>query len=290
MKEYIGLFVGMLGLGFNLNVYSNDLPNSLDKPDNVVQFKTIQEKKQFDTPFTISLYEPTYILPISYYSALKQVDINSKHDKLKHLELDFKLSFKVPVIEGLFHKNNALYLAYTQSSYWQAYNNSFFRENDYKPEVFLSNNVNLSLGKDWKLQLFNVGFIHESNGYGDPFKQSWNRIYIEGILAKKNWMVSIRPWYVISDRTLHLHNDLKHYLGNGRVLIACNYNNQVLSAEAYNIEHGLDLSSIRLAWSFPIIKKIKGYAQFFHGYGQGLANYNIRTNNIGIGVALNDWL
>jgi len=294
MKIYIRLFVITLGLGFGLNAYSDDLPVALKKSDNVVQFKNIQEKKQFDNTFTISFYEPTYILPISYSSALKQVDIknNPEQNKLKHLEFNFKISFKVPVIESVFHKDNALYLAYTQLSYWQAYNNSsFFRENNYKPEVFFSNNINLLLGKDWRLQLLNVGFVHESNGYSDPIKRSWNRVYLEGVLSKQNWMISVRPWYAISDRTSRLyHNDITRYLGNGRLVIAYNYHDQVFSAETYNIENGLDLTAIKLSWSFPIVKKIKGYAQFFHGYGQSLTDYNVRTNSVGVGIALSDWL
>jgi phospholipase A1 len=35
---------------------------------------------------------------------------------------------------------------------------------------------------------------------------------------------------------------------------------------------------------------MKGYVQFFNGYGQNLIEYNHRTAAIGIGFAFSDWL
>ena len=276
------------------SLFINSMAYSEEETPTIVQERHVQEKQQFGNPFTISFYEPTYVLPLVYSSSYnpEYIKQNPEKDRLNKLEFDFKLSVKVPVIVNIFHHDNALYIAYTQSAYWQLYrDSSFFTKTDYRPEFFLANNLDMSLGKNWKLQLLNIGMMHESNGFGNSLERTWNRIYIEGILSHQNWMISLKPWYVIKDNSLKQYNtDITHYLGNGRLVVACNYANQVLSAEIYNIEHGAAMTTVKLSWSFPITKKIKGYMQLFHGYGQSLIDYNQRKNSVGLGLAFSDWI
>jgi phospholipase A1 len=283
-----------MGLFFFSDGYGKAISNKPNEPTNLVHLRRLQEHQQFENPFTITLYEPTYLLPAIYSIKQNRSDAmnNPIKNEIRNLEVNFKLSFKVPIITHIFHKDNALYLAYTQLSYWQAYRKGpFFRETNYRPEILLSSNLNFSLGRDWKFQLFNLGFMHESNGSGGLTEKSWNRAYTEGVLAKQNWLISLKPWYIINDQALRLCNhDIRRYLGNGRLLVAYNYNKNVIAAEIQNLEHGFKLTTAKLSWSFPITDKIKGYMQIFHGYGNSLLDYNFRKNSIGIGLALNDWI
>jgi len=48
--------------------------------------------------------------------------------------------------------------------------------------------------------------------------------------------------------------------------------------------------ALELSYSFPLYGKLKGYLQYFNGYGQSLIDYNARANSFGIGVAISDWL
>ena len=59
-----------------------------------------------------------------------------------------------------------------------------------------------------------------------------------------------------------------------------------------NLESGFDRGALELGWSFPLwtYPYMKGYIQYFRGYGESLIDYDQRVNRIGIGISLTDWL
>ena len=48
--------------------------------------------------------------------------------------------------------------------------------------------------------------------------------------------------------------------------------------------------SIQLDWAFPIYKGLKGYVQYFSGYGESLVDYNVTSETIGIGIIMANWM
>ncbi len=252
-----------------------------------------QEKQILPNYFAITLYKPTYILPYYYTGSPDNAVYQNNtpnNEQLKSAEVKYQFSFKVPVWKNIFNHPSSLYLAYTQLSYWQLYNHrAFFRESDYEPEIFLSNEVNFHLAQNWRINLLNLGASHQSNGYGNALERSWNRLYVDVTASSDNWMVSIKPWYIMS--TNHNNNNIGEFLGYGRILVAYKYKKQVFAVSAHSIfESGGKRATGEMTWSFPLTPYIKGYIQLFSGYGQSLIEYNHRTNSAGIGIALSDWV
>ncbi len=244
--------------------------------------------------FAISLYKPTYVLPYYFTGSPDNAVYEGStpdNESLNRSEFKYQLSFKVPVwMQVLNHPTSNLYLAYSQLSYWQLYTGRpFFRETDYEPELFLANEVNWKLSHYWHINYMNVGVDHQSNGYGNDMERSWNRLYLEAISSSDNWMISLKPWYIMS--TNSNNRNINKYLGYGRILVAYKFDDHVLSLQAHNLIEGYARrATAEVTWSFPLTPYLKGFVQVFSGYGQSLIEYNHRTNSFGVGIALNDWV
>lgn len=263
---------------------------------NPVQERITKESKAEANTFTVAFYKPTYILPYYYtfspYNSVYQGN-TPDDESLKSDEIKYQISFKVPAWKNIFNSSTSLYLGYTQLSYWQAYNNrAFFRETDYEPEFYFSDELNYSLGNNWRLNFINLGAVHQSNGQGGSLERSWNRAYIEAVVSNDAWIIGIEPWIVFRDSTYERQNpDMSTYLGYEEIVVAYKQGNQVFSLETRNfIESGGRRSGNTLSWSFPLTKYLKGYVQAFSGYGQSLIEYNHRTNSVGVGIALSNWV
>lgn len=58
------------------------------------------------------------------------------------------------------------------------------------------------------------------------------------------------------------------------------------------IESGFDRGALEFGWSFPVFDYpfLKGYFQYFYGYGESLIDYDRKVKRLGIGISITDWL
>lgn len=287
------LFVFVSGMGF---AAENPPP-----PDSALQKRRLQEEMTQDNPFVITPHKTNYLLPLTYNSHPNTTPFPAGTEEIDNVEIKFQFSFKLPLAKDLFHNNGKLFFAYTNLSFWQAYNSdvsSPFRETNHEPELFLS------VDNDWSVfgminRSNTLGIVHQSNGRSGTLSRSWNRIYGLFLFDRGNFLLAFKPWYRIpeddkaspTDPDGDDNPDIEKFLGNGEVYAFYKWNRQTLGLMLRNnLRRHENKGAVQIDWSFPISSRLKGYVQYFNGYGESLIDYNASVNRISLGVLLTDWL
>ncbi|MBE0505799.1 MAG: phospholipase A [Marinospirillum sp.] len=254
-----------------------------------------QERVIQSLPFGFTPHERNYILPVSYSSYPNRTSFEAidSEASMQPLEIKFQLSMKIPVMTDLFNDKGTLFFAYTQTSWWQAYNNEAskpFRETNYKPELFLT------LENDIRFLGFTnsynrIGYAHQSNGRNLPLSRSWNYLYVSSALSKGNWMLELTPRVRIPGMGGEDNNpDLEKYIGYVDLSLAYANNDfeYILSAKGSFEDDGH--GGLQLDWSFPIKGKMRGLVQVYAGYGESLIDYNHENYRFSLGLQFTNQL
>ena len=266
----------------------------------VVADRLKEDQENILQPFTLMAHKPNYFLAGAYNSKGYNPDLFREQYGDPSIEFDkaeaqFQISLKVPLGVGLFDRFD-IYAAYTNRSFWQVYNSDIsspFRETNHEPELWAQ------FTPSWEVLGFtnlanSFGIVHQSNGQGGVLSRSWDRIYANFVFARGNFALGFKPWVRISEDAESDDNpDISDYMGHFELRAGYRWNEQVFSIMSRNnLESGFDRGAVELGWSFPLWKYpyLKGYIQYFYGYGESLIDYNQRVNRIGIGISLNDWL
>lgn len=275
-----------------------------DAPDsqimnNIVDNYITAEKALFSFSGSFISHRPTYILPITWVEDPNSTPTNPRlgaigYDYgLENEEAKYQISFKVPLLTGLLEDRTTLWFGYTQRSFWQVYNqdeSAPFRETNYEPEVFLRHQTNWNLGAV-TLSGMTVGFNHQSNGQSEPRSRSWNRIMASAGFTRDRWLFVVEPWYRIPESSKDDNADIESYLGHANYhAIYKLAEDRTLSLKLMNNLRSDNRTSVEFGYSFPIGDTIKGFFQYYNGYGESLIDYNHRIERYGLGIMLNDWL
>ena len=123
-------------------------------------------------------------------------------------------------------------------------------------------------------------------------ERSWNRAYLQLKFTGQNWLAQFRGWTLLAENdSSNLHNpDIAYYLGYENITLSYKLFKWKASIEAQNIESGFQRGFVQVTLSYPILRSISLYGQFFNGYGQSLIEYNHKNTAFGIGISLNDWI
>jgi phospholipase A1 len=257
------------------------------------------EKALFSFSGSFVGYRPMYILPASWVKRPNTVPhsprlgyIHYDYD-LEREEAKYQISFKVPLLTGFLDNRTTLWFGYTQKSFWQVYNqdeSAPFRETNYEPEVFLRYQSEWQMGPG-KLNALTIGLNHQSNGQSEPRSRSWNRIVGSAIYSYKRWLFMVQPWYRIPEHSDDDNSDISQYLGYANYQMVYKLaEDRTLSLRLMNNLRSDNRSSVEFGYSFPMGDTIKGFFQYYNGYGESLIDYNHRIERFGIGIMLNDWL
>lgn len=280
--------------------------------DEVRNLPTLMQKLQVEqaasrNPYVLLPHKPNYFLPLTYQSSPSNYEVNralsqfadepiAVDDGFDHLEAIFQLSLKFMLAENIFGPMSRLDLGYTSISYWQVYNGDIsrpFRETNHEPEIMLTWGI-----RDYWVDMVRLSLNHQSNGQNSTLSRSWNRVIFDVSSIVDTGVVSLRAWWRIPegntadplDPSDDDNPDILDYMGYGELsYIKLMKKHQFEVRVRNNLNFDENRGAVTLGYTFPLTSRVKGYVQYFNGYGESLIDYNRYQERIGVGIKLSDW-
>lgn len=256
--------------------------------------------------FSLTPHRRNYVLPLTLVDDPNEDPFANElgeilqAEELNHAEAKFQLSLKFGLLENVLRARDRVYFGFTAQSFWQAYNRNVsapFRETDYEPELFWVAPFDWApFGLD--AGVVTLGLSHQSNGRSSRLSRSWNRVYANIAFEKENLVVAVKPWWRIpedeKDDPLQPDGDdnpdIEDYMGHFEFTTVYRRGAQEWSLMLRNNFDDDNYGAVQLDWTFPLWGNVRGYAQYFNGYGESLIDYNAHIERIGIGIQLSDLL
>jgi phospholipase A1 len=281
------------------------------KKDPLFPTRFLKERLTENNDFVITPHKQNYILAFTHNANPNQQPYDDQalypsiSHPVQHKSAKLQLSLKVPLTHrDIIFDNDGLYFGFTLKSFWQVYNHKLsapFRETNYQPEVFYQAPISSEFfGGTWFTRF---GFEHESNGQHQLLSRSWNKVYLGIGFQKDNWALYAQPWYRIPEKQKvddsdpltppppkgDDNPDIQDYLGYYELTGIVDLDRYVLTTTVrYNFDTGY--GSAETGFSFPLWGRLRGFVQYFEGYGESLIDYNHRSQSIGLGILLTDLL
>lgn len=266
-------------------------------------------QRERDTPGLGALLTPhrrNYFMPFSYASTPNQapfdglVNTGNAGELLDNAEAKFQLSIKTTLADGLITDQDSLQFGFTTVSFWQAYNSNIsapFRETNYEPEIFWATPLKWRpAGVDASVLM--LGLSHQSNGQSGTLSRSWNRVYANIIWERGDFVFSLKPWWRVPENAKQNptssrgddNPDIEDYMGHFEFTTIYQQGAHEFSGLLRNNLRSPNRGAIQLDWTFPLWKRLRGYVQYFNGYGESLIDYNAKMERLGVGILLTDLL
>ncbi len=205
-------------------------------------------------------------------------------------KVQFSFKFK-------FFKNIDIFLGYTQVMFWKLFqeDSSPFTEINYNPEFFYKYQ-----NKTYLFNEIDIGYSHLSNGKDEVGSRSVDSVYLN-LMSYEVFdygipTVHLKFRYLFNkDKT---NKDIRDFYGPLNVIFYFNrlgrkiFQSEELYFEYYNggkLADDFSKTSVRLSLRYKFWKSSaapKIFIQYFNGYGENLANYNIREETCRIGFSI----
>lgn len=252
--------------------------------------------------FNYTSYRPNYFMPLHAMRAVNRKPSSPTRATANNLpryqngEAKIQVSMRSKVWENALLPGADLWVAYTQQSMWQLWNHEQsapFRSTDYQPEVIYvvptpASWQKLPLGWSWRMS--QAGIVHQSNGQPDPLSRSWNRVYAQVGLERRDVMFSLRlEQRLKTDNAVGDDNpDIVNYMGRTEAQLIWTPGR---STAALTWRPSLSgKGSAQLDWSYPVFNDrpdgLRWYAQAFQGYGETLLDYNFKQTSLSLGLTI----
>lgn len=273
-----------------------------DEDRSALSERLVLEEQASSNRFAILPHKPNYVLPYTYAKprTAPYGDILQGRE-FDDFEAKFQVSLKYIAIEDFFSDSFDVEFAFTATSWWQAYNSDIsapFRETNYEPELIFN------YKKPWKFFGIPVdnsylSLNHQSNGQAGQLSRSWNRVIggLAFVTGDVTW--GLRTWWRLPEDEKTFENspegddnpNIERYLGYGEVgaLWQIDRGHQLDILIRNNLRSD-NKGAVRLGWSFPLSRHLRGYVEYFNGYGESLIYYDQHIQRVGLGVKLTDWL
>lgn len=276
--------------------------NSTETPQRrILQDRLRMEKLNRSNRFLLTPHKRNFLLPISYSETPNTEPYekaNSLFTDLNHTEAELQLSVKILLRENIFDDNGHLYLGYTDHAFWQVYNRGMsapFRETDHQPELILSFTNDLEIFGFHNV--LNEAIInHQSNGQSGPLSRSWNRIMLNTVFEKDNLAFAFNPWYRLPEDKQEYEGDprgddnpdISDYMGHFEFSGAYKYKSDIFNILIRNNLQNENRGAVELSWTFPVSRTMRGYLNYFDGYGHSLIDYDTHKQVVGLGIIFTD--
>ena len=262
-----------------------------------VALEDLSDRRQWEqessrNPFSITTHRTNYLFPVSYNTNQDANNFREVTDASgpNNNEVKFQFSAKFNLAEDIFGNVGDVYFAYTQRSWWQAYNtdaSSPFRETNYEPEVFIDfDSAWSALG--WVNTRNRIAFNHQSNGRSDPLSRSWNRVYLESTLQRGDWALTLAPHWRVPESDGDDNNpDIERFVGYGDIRLAKRLQNNHEFAGQLRGNPSTGNYGTQVDYSWPAFNGVRAHVQYYYGYGESMIDYDNRVHRLSLGFSLN---
>lgn len=254
--------------------------------------------KIIDTKYSLFPHKGTFVLPFVYnwnpheelYDLYTQQPNASGEPFYDKTEMEFQISFMIPVARKLWDTPWDILFAYTHHSWWQLYNSDWskpFRETNYNPEVF-GRYIFQKQRRFARFRVFasDIGIMHQSNGQIQALSRSWDRIFAR-IYAKSPYVFMVLTgWYRLPEGENDDNRNILRYMGYGDLEVYKLWGNNSWSVKVPLSER----PGVELRYSYPWRNSLRWFVNYRTGYGHSLIEYNRYTDRIGVGLILESFL